>query len=202
VTALALFGDYCISAADDNPLLLTSFASPQKRHRIRVPHKRPIVFLRIRSLFHEVVALSRDGFLSVSSLSECRYVAGVQLSNSNPADMIVSANGSIVVAFRNPGALLLVVLGANLDVQAEEIVEASLVCWETVELNGTDYLVMALTGSRFSVLQLPMLTRVVTDREIPFALTAMAFVKNDGMLYCLDSGKQIRGLPVGYVGLD
>jgi hypothetical protein len=202
ITALAIFGNSCVSVSDDCPLALTSFSEAEKLFAIRVPHKRPVVFIRIRSLFSEVVAISRDGFCSVSSLPGQRFVAGVQLPNSNPADMIVSARGCIVVAFKSPGCLLLVALGANLDIQAEVAVDASFACWETVELNGIDYLVMALTGNRLSVLRLPMLAAVVTGREIPFALAAMAFVRKDGMLYGTDGGKRIYGLPVGYVGVD
>jgi hypothetical protein len=202
VTALAIFGEYCVSVSDDCPLALTSFLVTDQRYRIRIPHKRPIVFLRIRRIYQEAVAVSRDGFLSVSSLMGQRFVAGVQLSNSNPADAIVSAGGSIVVAFKSPGSMLLIVLGANLDVQAEEAVDGALSCWETVELNGIDYLVIALAGNLLSVLKLPMLTPVFVPREIPFAPTAMAFVKDDGMLYCVDGGKRIRGLPIGFIGVD
>jgi hypothetical protein len=113
--------------------------------------------------------------------------------------MIVSPGGSIVVAFARPGALLLVVLGTNLDVQGEGSVDGTLVCWSAVTLNGTDYLVMALSGTKMTVRKLPSLADISLEMGFPFAPVAMAFVKNDHTLYLADSDKRIFGLRIGSI---
>jgi hypothetical protein len=199
VTSLAVYEKWIVSASEDCSLRLWPGGSEDPHRRIRLPRTQPIVIVRIRPLFQEVVAISRNGFLSVSSLSTKRYLKGVQLGSANPSDMIVSSGGLIVVAFRGPGSFLIVVAGVNLEILAERNVDGTLACWTAVVLNGIDYLVIAI-ANRIRFLRLPVLEAVSDgERELAIVPAAMTFVRKDRTLYIAGGDKKLFGIAVGRI---
>jgi hypothetical protein len=199
ITALAVYEDYIVSASEDCTLCLWHCTGGKPHERIPCPHSRPIAFVRMRAVFHEIVAVSRNGFVSVSSLSLKRPLRGVQLPFTNPTEMIVSRRGFIAAAFNGHGSVSVVVLGANLDQTAVETVDGCLICWAAPYVDGMDYLAMAVTPRRLVVLRLPTLERVGDDMEMGFTPRAMAFVKNDRMLYIATAEKGVIGIPIGSI---
>jgi hypothetical protein len=197
ITSLVVFKKWVLSASEDYTLRLWPINSQSKHQTIRVPHTRPIVLMKTRALFQEVITISADGFLAASSLITRQYLKGVQLGRASPSGMIISASGLIVVTFRGPGSFLIVIVGVNLDIQTEVNIDGTLTCWTVVLLNGMDYLVLVI-GNRITFFRLPMLVKV-GEMRITFQAIAMAFVKKDRMLYIASADKTLLGLNVGRI---
>jgi hypothetical protein len=198
VTCLAVFQNCIVSAARDLTLRVWQIADTTKYTRIQVPQAAPIAFLRIRTLFREVVSLSHNGFLAVSSLDECRYLRGVQLRASHPSEMVVSDLGFIAVAFNMPDSLTIVVLGQNLGVAGERQFDGALGSWTTAVVNGIDHLLIYLSNKKLMLAMLPTLNVIVLDEHVGSTVTAMAFAKTESCAYFATSEKKIYKWPIGW----
>ncbi|KAK8841149.1 hypothetical protein M9Y10_027349 [Tritrichomonas musculus] len=138
-------------------------------------HGQPIVFIQISERLNLVFSISRDGFLSCISLSDGRYLHGVELVMSEPSLFAVSKSGYVCVAFNGPDSSIVKILDQNLEKINTVHFDSTIMCWTPCERVGIDYMAIVFKTQDLTVLQLPKLASPQNNRNLKMKIKSITF---------------------------
>lgn len=139
-------------------------------------HIRPISFVEICEKLNSVYSISDDGLISCISLSDGRYLHGIELELSDPSAFFVTKSGYVLVAFNGPDFALLVVLDSNLEEITRTSLDGSLKCWTTCTKGGIEYLAIILKSQAIQIGELPYWRKTADIFDVP-SIECVSFIK-------------------------